>query len=729
MITPILTLNLGTERDVVMARQRARQLGRLLGFDNQDQTRLATAVSEIARNAFRYAGGGKVEFLIQGSERGPSPSQMPAFVIRVFDRGPGIASLDAVLDGTYQSSTGMGLGIIGTRRLTDVFEIQSSTEPGIHGTQVLLGKYLPKGTTAHRAIDRIAGELAKEQPSDPLEEIQLQNQELLATLEALRAQKEAVAQANSELEETNRGVVALYAELDERADYLQRANELKTRFLSNMTHEFRTPLNSIIGLTRILLQRMDGELSTEQERQVTYIAKSAEALSDLVNDLLDIAKVEAGKIVVRPNEFDVAELFGTLRGMLKPLLAQNSSISLHFDEASGLPTLFTDESKVSQILRNFISNAIKYTERGEVHVSATMGPSNNIILAVRDTGIGIAAEDQERIFEEFAQIDSPLQRRIKGTGLGLPLSRKLAGLLGGTIEVVSEPGIGSTFSAVLPARLECDAESSATLALRRKIDGSRLPVLFIEDNRETLLLYEKYLEGSRYQMLSARTLREAREWMDTVQPVAVVADVLLEAENTWEFLATLKQGKKDSGVPLIVVTMVQNERRALAVGASAFHAKPIEREWLLSVLDQTVRLGSQTPILIVDDDPISRYLLRGLLSETSFAVIEAESGREGLLRAAQPPPPAAIFLDLVLKIGDLDGFEVMRRLKADDRLANIPVIVHTSKSLSESEKRQLATAAAIVPKASRSRDEAVTNIFGALTKAGLPVTGGTSHAG
>jgi signal transduction histidine kinase len=195
------------------------------------------------------------------------------------------------------------------------------------GATLTLGKHLPRTAprVSRELVTRICAELKAQQKGDPFEEIQQQNQELLRTLEELRREREQLAHVNRELEETNRGVVALYAELDERADYLQRANDIKTRFLSNMTHEFRTPLNSITSLSRILLQKLDGELTSEQEKQVRFIQRSADSLSELVNDLLDLAKVEAGKILVRPSEVDVKNLFGTLRGMLRPLLAHNSA--------------------------------------------------------------------------------------------------------------------------------------------------------------------------------------------------------------------------------------------------------------------------------------------------------------------------------------------------------------------------------------------------------------------
>jgi signal transduction histidine kinase len=227
-----------------------------------------------------------------------------------------------------------------------------------------------------------------------------------------------LGRVNTELEDTNRGVLALYAELDERAERLRRADETKSRFLSHMSHEFRTPLTSIMALSRLLMDESDGTLNTEQHKQVHFIRKSAETLLEMVNDLLDLAKVEAGKSVVRPVRFQVTNLFGALRGVLRPLQI-NEAVQLVFDEAAGLPVMYTDESKVAQILRNFISNALKFTERGEVHVSAAQGGSEKwVTFTVRDTGIGINSKDLPLIFQEFTQIDSPIQGKYKGTGLG-----------------------------------------------------------------------------------------------------------------------------------------------------------------------------------------------------------------------------------------------------------------------------------------------------------------------
>ena len=717
MSTTILTLEIRFEQDVVMTRQRTRQLAELLGFETQDQTRLATAVSEIARNAFQYAGRGKVEFCIEGTSG-------QTFLISIRDQGPGIGNLKTILDGQYKSATGMGLGIIGTKRLMDRFEIESI--PG-RGTTVLMGKALPKRAplvTANRLAE-IADELIRRSPQNPFEEIQQQNQELLRALEDLRKREEQLTQVNRELEDTNRGVVALYAELDEKADSLKRASELKTRFLSNMSHEFRTPLNSILSLSRMLLDRIDGELTPEQEKQVTFIQKAAEGLSDLVNDLLDLAKVEAGKVVLHPTKFEVSELFATLRGMLRPMLAHNSSITLIFEEPRNIPTLYTDEGKVAQILRNFISNALKYTPEGEVRIRAR-ATGNTITFSVADTGIGISPEDKERIFEDFVQLESPIQRKVRGTGLGLPLSRRLAELLGGSISLTSTVGVGSTFSASIPLVYSGANEESSVPQIAWQIDPAAKAILVVEDNAETLFTYEKYLQGSNYQLIPARSLEEAKQALLGFKPVAIILDILLEKGNTWTFLGQLKENQATQNIPILVVSVVNNEKQARSLGADGFLIKPVDRWLLLNKLNTLIKQDRHQKLLVVDDDLVSRYLLKQHLAETHFSIIEAVDGREGL-RLAQTENPQAIILDLVMP--EMSGIEVLDQLKSNPLTRDIPVIINTSRSLEAEEQRELAErTVAILSKESLSQEVAIAKIQEALVKAGLVLeTIGADH--
>jgi signal transduction histidine kinase len=442
--TSLSIVSISLEQDVVQARRRARQLTEILGFDPQDQSRMATAVSEIARNAFEYAGGGTVEFLLDSAE---SPRML---LVRISDRGPGIQDVDAVLSGRYQSATGMGLGITGARRLTDHFELASSPA---EGTRVVFGKRLPRkaGAPHPLSVSLITSRLDSTRQSDPVHEVREQNQELLRSLEEAQQRQLEIERLNQELEETNRGVVALYMELDERAQDLGRAADLKSRVLSDISHEVRTPLNAIINVSRLLLDRLDGDLTTEQERQVSMIRDSAKTVTDLVNDLLELARMEAGKTVARVVTFSPTDLFAALRGMFRPLVTSDTVVLL-LDDVSGLPPLETDEGKLGQILRNLISNALKFTEQGEVRVSAELRGGDLMAFSVSDTGVGIAEEDRELIFQEFRQIENPLQRRAHGTGLGLPLSRKLVSFLGGELLLQSRVGQGSTFTAIIPRK-------------------------------------------------------------------------------------------------------------------------------------------------------------------------------------------------------------------------------------------------------------------------------------
>jgi len=450
----LLTVELVREHDVVLARQRARQLASEFKLDGQDQTRFATAVSELARNAHQYAGGGRVEFRV---EPGP-PAVLTA---RIADRGPGIARLKEILEGRYISSTGLGVGIIGAQRLVDTFSVRSSPDDG---TEIVIGKRLAPGLRISPAlVNGAMGAIAAVTSADPMIELQQQSQELLRALAYLRDKQAESDRLAQELAETNRGVLALYAELDERALYLERANDLKTRFLSDLNHEIRTPLNAVRNVARLLLDGYEGPLTDRHRRAIEMMRQSTDTLSDLVNDWLDLAKIEAGRTEIRVDVFSAEDLWGALRGVFRPI-ETDDDVSLVFEPVPTLPLLQSDEAKVAQILRNFISNALKFTERGEVRVSAREGTGETVVFTVTDTGIGIAPEHMDRVFEEFAQIDSPLQRRVKGTGLGLPLSRRLARLLGGEVLVDSNVGGGSAFSLVLPVVYAVDGADAPPAA-------------------------------------------------------------------------------------------------------------------------------------------------------------------------------------------------------------------------------------------------------------------------
>jgi signal transduction histidine kinase/DNA-binding response OmpR family regulator len=670
----ILQVSLRTERDVVRARQRAREVAAALGLDNQDQIRMATATSEIARNAFRYARNGKVAF-------GVTLESPQSLEVTVTDAGPGITNLEEILEGRYKSETGLGMGLIGTRRLMDEFDIQTTPQ----GTTIRMAKRTPKhlGWTL-RGVSELSRKLQDRVPESPYEEIDLQNQELLKTLQELRSRQEELELLNRELEDTNRGVVALYAELDERADYLRRASELKTKFLSNVSHEFRTPLNSIVSLARLLLSKMDGDLTAEQSKQVRFIESSARDLQEMVNDLLDLAKVEAGKTRIRAKRFEVQELFSALKGMLKPLLADNNSVELIFEDTRDLAPLHTDEGKVSQILRNLISNALKFTPRGQVVISARRIEDNQVLFTVADTGIGIPSEHHETIFREFSQIENPLQERHRGTGLGLPLCRNLAMLLGGRLWLESEAGKGSTFFAQIPAVYVGEAISSEQATELAAPEFHRSPVLFLEDNQETAHLLESYVRNSEFQPILASNIGQAEQWASRHKPAAVVSDIYIGDDLAWGFLARMREKWPD--LPLIVTSIFEESRAAMDAGADLFLPKPLEPQVLLSELRRLTAQSGTRRLLLVDDNDVARYILRELLDQPWLEVEEASNGTAAAARLKESVPDAMI-LDLLMP--DISGFEILRQLRAEKATENLPVLIYTSKPLSENERAQL----------------------------------------
>ncbi|HEY4347160.1 MAG TPA: ATP-binding protein [Gaiellaceae bacterium] len=571
------------EHDVVFARQRARQVAGLLGLDGQDQVRVATAISELARNALEYGGGGEVEYLVGDGEE-------PALIIRVSDAGIGIADLDAILSGRFSSSTGMGVGIVGARRLMDTFDIRSA--PG-EGTTVTVSKRLPRGTTfTNDELARVAASLATANLAGPFGELQVQNQELMRALAELNARRDELSELNRELEETNRGVVALYAELDERAEDFRRSSETKSQFLSSLSHELRTPLTSVLALCELLLNHVDGPLTGEQEHQIEFIQSGAEGLLVLVNDLLDLARVEAGKTEVRPAEFEVEAFLGSLRGMFRPL-QQKQDVALVFEPVDRLPPLFTDESKVAQILRNLIANALKFTEHGEVRVSCrAVEDRPSVVFTVADTGIGISGDDRSRIFDEFVQIDSALQAETRGTGLGLAVCRRLATLLHGRLGVESEPGAGSTFTLELPLVYVPEQETGFEPPVdppAAEADG--MAALVIDDDEVARYLASRTLRSLGYAVVEAPDGTKGLELARERRPDLIVLDLKMPVLDGFIVLQELKLDFRTTQIPVVIQTAkaVTARDRKLLIAAEAIVDKRDAGRGTLAAVIEAIR--------------------------------------------------------------------------------------------------------------------------------------------
>lgn len=539
----IVQTSIKTETDVVSVRRKAREIAAGLGLDHQDQIRVATAVSEIARNAYEYAHGGTVYFRLE-------EDQFIHFVIEIQDQGTGIEKIKEINLGTYISPQGMGLGISGAKRLMDQVIIETSKS----GTQVILKKIIPykKNLLTTKELQALTDRIISLN-IDPLEDLHRQNQEIILAMEELKVKKDELQRINQELEDTNRGVVALYAELDEKAEFLRQANESKTSFLSDMTHEFRSPLNSIISLSQILMRGAKDDKDSEREKQVHFIIKAAKGLSDLVNDLLDIAKIEAGKLNVRTSQFALSEIVSSIRGLMKPIGA-NEKVELTISEAPEI-NLQTDENKLLQILRNLISNALKYTREGEVRVSfEDLG--DDIEFRVKDTGIGIAKENLELIFEEFFQVEGKHQDKVKGTGLGLPLSRKLARLLGGTLWAESD-GRGSLFILRLPKIYQGPKVGDYQVQNFKQLpptEGSRRKILIVDDEESMRISIRNALKDLGLEIRDAEDGDTGLENMLYFQPDLVILDLNMPKMNGMEVIQKALEKPSTRSIPIVLHT-------------------------------------------------------------------------------------------------------------------------------------------------------------------------------
>jgi signal transduction histidine kinase len=445
--TPLLTVALRVERDIFLVRQRGREVAAAVGLEYQDQVRVATALSEVGRELLA-AEGADVTFAVTAA-----PVQRLTVEMISLAPVPG--------DGRNGERT----AAVG--RLVDEFTI----ELGAGGTTVRLSRRLPASAAplTPQRLDELRSELRELTAATPLDELAAQNNQLLTALDEVRRQRNDLIRLNQELqetnngvlalyselsgelEETNRGVVALYAELDDKTAQLHAASEAKSRFLANVSHELRAPVAAVIGLSRLLADSASDPLTGEQATQVELIRTAATDLLHLVNDLLNLAKAEAGRLEPTWVDVDLLAVFTQLRGMLRPLT--DADVELIVEDPPPGGTVRSDEVLLTQVLRNLLTNGLKFTERGEVRLRADRPAGSDLVeIVVSDTGIGIPEELHERIFEEFYQVPGPTQARVAGTGLGLPYARRLAHLLGGSLRVASVPGEGSVFTVTLPVR-------------------------------------------------------------------------------------------------------------------------------------------------------------------------------------------------------------------------------------------------------------------------------------
>ncbi len=485
----------------------------------------------------------------------------------------------------------------------------------------------------------------------------------------------------------------LFQEIQEKGRQLEVANRHKSEFLANMSHELRTPLNAVIGFSEVLLERMFGELTPKQEEYLQDILGSGRHLLSLINDILDLSKVEAGRMELEIGSFSLQEALESGLTAVRER-ASRHRIALRLDVESRIGLIEADERKVKQVVFNLLSNAVKFTpDGGRVDVTACLA-DGEVQVAVRDTGIGITPEDQERLFEEFHQVGRSSGVKREGTGLGLTLTKKFVELHGGRIWVESQVGVGSTFTFTLPIRrpggaIEATAREAPTWEpVRAESPGPT--ILVVEDDPQAIDLLTLYLSGAGFRVVVARNGEEGLDMARRLCPAIITLDILLPRLNGWEFLTRAKADPATAHIPVIIVSIVDERGKGFALGAAEYLVKPVNRDDMLTTLRRfsltTKILEGPVKILAIDDDPMALELIEAVLKPEGYTILKATGGEEGVALARREQP-ALVILDLLMP--EVDGFAVVERLRADPPTADIPIVILTVKSLTREEKERL----------------------------------------
>lgn len=560
-----------------------------------------------------------------------------------------------------------------------------------------------------RALTRLA-DAAKnfghgdfETPITPSGATTAEIQELAAALETAR--QEIAAHIASQFD-TER-------ELAQALEKARAATEVKSQFLANMSHELRTPMNAILGYSEMLIEDAEDlgpELSGEEVvPDLRKIRSAGQHLLALINDILDLSKVEAGKIELYLEEFNVREMLEEIGATLQPLIEKQQN-GLEIRVAKDVHIMYGDVTRTRQILYNLLSNAAKFTEGGTISVRVRRG-ADGIVFEVSDTGIGMNDEQRGRLFTPFMQADASTTRKFGGTGLGLALCKEFAELLGGSVDVQSTPGKGSTFTVRLPDRVRRSSiPSSPGKAQRTPGGGIRRPgrghVLVIDDDPAARELLARALTKDGFAVGMAATGPEGLEAAERHKPDVVVLDVLLPEQDGWDVLRVLKQHPVLEDVPVVLVTMVEDRSKGLALGATEYLTKPVDAKRLQEVLARLC--AGPAEVLVVDDDPAVRDMLQRTLEREGHRVQLAEDGAEAL-ECLQGPLPSLVVLDLMMP--NVDGFQVLAAVRESERLREVPVVVFTAMELAEAERQQLdAGAVRVIQKGGVGRDELLAEV-------------------
>ena len=515
-----------------------------------------------------------------------------------------------------------------------------------------------------------------------------------------------VAERTRELEKMNR-------ELQEANRKILEADQLKSEFLANMSHELRTPLNSIIGFSKVLLKNIDGPLTDLQKTDITSIHESGKHLLELINDLLDISKIEAKKMVLNKEAVDIYEVINNILST-HHILAKEKNLDLIVDLDEALPMVFGDHTRIKQIILNVLSNAIKFTDQGSITLRVETGGAD-LLFSVKDTGIGIKQEDAPKVFEKFRQVDGSAARKAGGTGLGMPIAKEFVEMHGGKVWFESVSGKGTTFYFTLPVKegtkTEKFQEKEKVAAATKEKEG--IPILAIEDELDIITLYDRYLSEEGYKVIGNPDPDTALDKAKEIKPFAIILDIMMPKKSGWDVIRELKQDPETKDIPIIISSIIENKKLGFALGATDYLVKPINENDLLKTLAKLA--GTAKRICIIEDNPLDVKLLKRMLGEEKYFFIIANTGREGLEKVRKQKPDL-IILDIMLP--EMDGFQFLNEVRNDASLARIPIIVMTQMDLFEIRGKVLSGENSnikyLLQKGTFTEEELVSDVIGIL---------------